>query len=164
MRWLLLAVALLTGCSSRPDPQVVDRVDLNRYQGTWYEIARFDMWFQRGMSGCTATYTLRPDGRITVLNAGLRDGQRKTAEGVAWVPDPSQPGKLKVQFFWPFSGAYWILALDPEYRWVVIGHPSREYLWYLARDPVVTPEVRARMDAVARENGYDLTPLITAPP
>jgi len=127
---------------------VVSDVDLERYTGKWYEIASFPQHFQRGCVASTATYTLRDDGRIDVLNECRDqsfDGELRQAEGIAWIVDPSQSrAKLKVQFFWPFSGDYWIIDLDPDYRYAVIGHPSREYLWILSRTPTMQPDLYMR--------------------
>jgi apolipoprotein D and lipocalin family protein len=111
-------------------------VDLSRYAGKWYEIARLPNRFQRDCAcNTTATYTLRADGKITVLNECRQaDGRQKSAKGTARVADATGLNtKLKV--FWPFSGDYWITDLDPEYRWAVVGEPGRRYLWILSRQP-----------------------------
>ena len=161
-------VAILAGCrSTHPPLDVVDEVDLDRYLGRWYEIASFPQRFQRGCVASTATYTRRDDGRIGVVNEcrdGSLDGELRRAEGVAWVADEEgSRAKLKVQFFWPFRGDYWIIELDPEYRYAVVGHPSRDYLWILARTPTLDPmlyrEILARLEA----QGYDLTRLRLTP-
>jgi apolipoprotein D and lipocalin family protein len=112
-------------------------VDLGRYKGTWYEIARLPNSFERKLKCASATYILRDDGKITVLNKGyyISDpAKSSTAKGVAWTPDKKSPGKLKVQFFWPFSGDYWIMYLDKDYRYVLVGEPSLKYLWILCRE------------------------------
>jgi len=116
----------------------VPEIDLTQYVGTWYEIASRANRFQANCTGTTATYTLRSDGEITVQNKcfeGGLDGPVKGAEGRARVVDPSAPSQLEVTFFWPFWGDYWVIDLDPEYRFAVIGQPSREYLWILSRTP-----------------------------
>ena len=133
-------------------------MDLARYAGKWYEIARLPNRFQRDCAAnTTATYTLRPDGKITVVNECRKaDGRTKSAKGTARVADPKGPNtKLKVTFFWPFSGNYWIIDLDPEYRWVVVGEPGRDYLWILSREPRldearISPDHRARKAARVR--------------
>ena len=106
---LLLILVALAGCApSRPAPDTVPTVDLTRYAGTWFEIERFDHWFERGLVGVTANYTLQPDGRIAVLNSGYSktlDGTVDTATATAWTVGPA---KLKVRFFWPFAGDYWM--------------------------------------------------------
>ena len=142
-------------------------VDLDRYLGRWYEVASFPQCFQQGCVATTANYTLRDDGRIRVENEcrdGSFDAELRRVEGVAWVTDPNgSQAKLKVQFFWPFSGDYWIIELDPEYRYAVVGHPSRDYLWILARtrtlNSVVYEALRARIEA----QGYDLGRLNRTP-
>ena len=152
--------------AAAPSLRVVPSVDLQRYAGKWYEIARFPNRFQRNCaSSVTATYTLRPDGRITVLNACRTPaGAIKDITGTARIADPKGPNtKLKVTFFWPFSGNYWILDLDPNYRWAVIGEPRRDYLWILSRDPHMPPDLyRQIVDRIAKQS-YDVTRLIQTP-
>ena len=116
---------------------VVTRVDLKRYSGQWFEIARYPNRFQKDcVSDATATYSLRKDGRIDVVNSCRRkDGRLKTARGTAEVVDAKTNAKLKVTFFWPFSGDYWVIDLDPDYRYAVVGEPGRKYLWILSRAP-----------------------------
>jgi apolipoprotein D and lipocalin family protein len=146
---------------------VVADIDLERYTGKWYEIASFPQHFQRGCVASSATYSLREDGRIDVLNECRDesfDGRLRQAEGVAWVVDPSESmAKLKVQFFWPFSGDYWIIALDPDYQYSVIGHPSREYLWILSRTPTMELEQYERVLEQIESQGYTLDRLNRTP-
>jgi apolipoprotein D and lipocalin family protein len=123
---------------SLPALKAVNFVDLKRYAGTWYEIARFPNRFQKGCVGTTATYTLRKDGKVNVLNQcrkGTIDGEISSAKGIAWVVDKKTNAKLKVSFFWPFSGHYWIIDLGENYEYAVVGHPDRKYLWILSRSP-----------------------------
>jgi apolipoprotein D and lipocalin family protein len=143
--------------------KVVGYVDLNRYTGTWYEIARFPNSFERGLKCVTATYTLRNDGRITVLNKGHKIENPdvvKQSQGIAWVPDKTYPAKLKVRFFWPFSGDYWILALDPSYRFALVGDPSLKYLWILSRKKTVEDSDYKNLLDKAKENGFDISRLM----
>lgn len=171
--WLGLAAlagvgACATSCASRVAPPVttVPAVDLARYAGTWYELGRFPNRFERGLVAVTATYTPRADGTIGVRNAGRDrrvDGPEKSVEGHAWLPDPADTAKLRVRFFWPFYGAYWIIALDADYRWAVVGHPDRDYLWFLSRTPQIEDEDWAAMDAAAQEQGFDTTRLERIP-
>ena len=143
--------------------KVVGYVDLNRYTGTWYEIARFPNSFERGLKCVTATYTLRNDGRITVLNKGHKvenPAVEKQSQGVAWVPDKTYPAKLKVRFFWPFSGDYWILALDPSYRFVLVGDPSLKYLWVLSRTKTIEDTDYRHLLDIAKENGFEISKLM----
>jgi apolipoprotein D and lipocalin family protein len=166
---LSLALAsAFAGCASpQPPLAVVDEVDLDRYLGRWYEIASFPQRFQRGCVASTATYTRRDDGRIGVVNEcrdGSFDGEPRRAEGVAWVADEEESrAKLKVQFFWPFRGDYWIIELDPEYRYAAVGHPSRDYLWILARTPALDPDLYRELSAGLEAQGYDLTRLKLTP-
>ncbi len=164
---LVLATALVGCASPQPPLEVVDEVDLDRYLGKWYEIASFPQWFQRGCVASMATYSRRPDGRIGVVNE-CRDesfeGELRRAEGVAWVADEEGSlAKLKVQFFWPFRGDYWIIELDPEYRYAAVGHPSRNYLWILARTPTLDPALYRALSARLEAQGYDLSRLRLTP-
>jgi apolipoprotein D and lipocalin family protein len=131
--------------------------------GKWYEIARLPNRFQRQCaSDTTATYTLRPDGKITVLNECRKaDGSRKSARGTARLADETGPNtKLKVTFFWPFSGNYWIIDLDPEYRWAVVGEPGRDYLWILARAPELDTELYKQIVERVEQRGFDTEKLL----
>jgi apolipoprotein D and lipocalin family protein len=164
----LALLVSLAGCqTANPPLQVVDEVDLARYLGRWYEIASFPQRFQEGCVATTAHYSLRDDGRIRVENAcrdGSFDGDLRRAEGVAWVVDPAaSSAKLKVQFFWPFRGDYWIIELDPDYRHAVVGHPSRDYLWILARTPTMDAADYAALLARIEAHGYDLARLKATP-
>ena len=154
-----LAIALLACRSPLPPLEVVDQVDLDRYLGQWYEIASFPQRFQRGCVASTAHYARRDDGRIRVENAcrdGSFDAEWRRAEGVAWVTDPDESNaKLKVQFFWPFRGDYWIIELDPDYRYAVVGHPSRDYLWILSRTRAMDRRVYEELLARIAAHGFD---------
>ena len=134
---------------------VVPDVDPQRYVGLWYEIAFIPHWFEKGCSNTTATYEARSDGRIDVLNQCLRDGKPHKARAVAWHVGDGKDGKFKVRFFWPFSGKYWVIALDPNYQWAMVGHPSRRYLWILSRHPTLDPVIYDRLLRQAVAVGYD---------
>ena len=143
--------------------EVAPSVDLARYAGKWYEIARLPNRFQRDCTGnTTATYTLRADGKITVLNECRKvDGRQKSAKGTARVADAKGPNtKLKVTFFWPFSGDYWIVDLDPEYRWAVVGEPGRRYLWILSREPQMDTALYQEIVERAKQRGFDTGKLL----
>ena len=143
--------------------QVVPPVDLARYMGKWYEIAHLPAWFQRDcVADTTASYTLRSNGKITVLNECRKaNGRLKSAKGIARVASKKGPNtKLKVSFFWPFHGDYWIIDLDPEYRWAVVGDPRRKYLWVLSRQTQLEPVLYARIIGRAKEQGYDVGRLL----
>jgi apolipoprotein D and lipocalin family protein len=163
----VFAAALLACGSAHPPMEVVAAVDLDRYEGKWYEIASFPQHFQKGCVASSATYARREDGRIDVLNECRDesfDGKLRQAEGIAWITDPSDSSaKLKVQFFWPFRGDYWIIELDADYKYVVIGHPSREYLWILSRTRTMKPDVYARVLAQIEAHGYALDRLNLTP-
>lgn len=162
--FLLIIVAMLfkTGLSQNL-PAVVSSVDLNRYAGTWYEIARLPNPFEKNLKCVTATYALRKDGRITVLNKGHKisdPAKINTATGVAWIPDPKSLAKLKVQFFWPFSGNYWIIKLDNDYKYVLVGDPSFKYLWILCREKAMDDQIYKMLLETAVKNGFDVSRLI----
>jgi apolipoprotein D and lipocalin family protein len=159
---LMAAAAYSFAKSGGSDLTTVASVDLNRYLGKWYEISRYPNQFQRQCVGdTTATYTLREDGKITVLNSCRKaNGNLDDAQGTATVADKKTNARLKVTFFWPFSGDYWIIGLDPDYRWVVVGEPSRRLLWILAREPHMSDADYNQAVSIAREKGYDTGKLI----
>jgi len=164
-RFIILSImlSLFRTTSAQTPVTVVKEVDLNRYMGTWYEIARLPNSFERGLKCTTATYELRDDGRVTVINRGVDvydPSKTDEAKGVAWIPDPAQPGKLKVRFFWPFSGDYWIIDLDPDYQYVLVGSPNHKYLWVLARTKFISDEVYLGLLQKAKEDGFELANLI----
>lgn len=159
----LLAPALV---SAAPPLTTVAHVDLARYLGTWYEIASFPAWFQRGCTATTATYSPLGKGDIRVINEcrkGGLGGDLSIARGKAWVTDERTNAKLRVQFFWPFSGHYWVIGLDPNYGWAVVGEPRRKYLWILARSPQIDEQLYARLVHLARDKGYDTSKLVRTP-
>jgi apolipoprotein D and lipocalin family protein len=159
-----LAVAIsLASCASVPPPATVPSVDLSRYAGDWYEIESFPNWFQRGCAATKANYTPLPDGRIRVINTCERSGRPVSIEGTARVVPGSNNSKLKVSFFWPFEGDYWILDLDPSYRWAAVGHPNRRYLWILARAPQLDPALLASIKGRLAAQGYDISLLKPTP-
>lgn len=163
-----LAVLILLSCSKMNkmeniDTSTVESVDLNRYLGTWYEIARFPHSFEKGLVGVTANYSFRKDGKIRVLNQGYKgtlDGKFSQAEGKAKVPDPKNTSRLKVSFFLFFYGDYYVLELDEDYQWAMIGSSSPNYFWILSRTPQMDPEVYQMLLDNAEKRGYDLAPLI----
>jgi len=156
--------ALPTRVAGEPAPvQVVPSVDLTRYAGKWHEIARLPNRFQRDcVSDTTASYTLRPDGKITVVNeCRTKEGRQKSAKGTAHVASDKGPNtKLKVTFFWPFYGNYWIIDLDPDYRWAVVGEPGRKYFWILSREKQLDETLFQQILSRAKQQGYDLGALI----
>lgn len=165
---IIAVVLFLISCSSLKKQAVnpletVPYVDITRYTGKWYEISRYPNRFQEGCVGTQATYTLRDDGKISVLNEcyeGSFSGKKRKANGTATVVDKKSNAKLKVSFFWPFSGAYWIIDLGKDYEYAVVGHPDRKYLWILSRtkkmDETLYNEILDRLKA----KGYDTSKLI----
>jgi len=146
-----------------PPLQVVSFVDLKRYMGKWYEMARYAHRFQEGCVGTTATYSLRDDGEVDVLNRCYKeklDGELVEAHGKAWVVDPTTNAKLKVSFFWPFSGDYWIIDLGKSYEYAVIGHPDRRYLWILSRSPEMDGHIYNSIIEKLKSQSYDTSKLI----
>ncbi|MBR0671924.1 lipocalin family protein [Neoroseomonas soli] len=173
IRRALLALPLLAAaCATQPDqttPRTVGQVDLARYVGRWYEVARFPASFQDNArlrcEDVTATYTQRPDGRIDVVNScrnALAGGEERIAEAVAYSAAPGND-RLRVSFFWPFYGDYWVIGLDPGYRWAVVGAPGRDYLWILSRTPVLPPADHAAAVEIARREGFDVSRLQATP-
>ena len=165
MRRLVAAIALLclTACTGLPDGvESVDNVDPERYLGTWYEIARLDHNFERGLTNVTATYTKRDDGGIDVLNKGFDedDGEWGQADGVAYPLEEGDWSQLKVSFFGPFYGGYNIIALDEDYRWAMVTGPNRGYLWILARSPQLEQDIVDDLVARAAALDYDIGELI----
>ena len=158
-----LLALLLAGCVGMPDTvRPVGNFQLERYLGTWYEIARLDHSFERGLSQVSAEYSLREDGGVRVLNRGYKakDGKWKEAEGKAYFVQDSQTGFLKVSFFGPFYGSYVIFELDPDYRYAVVSGPDTSYLWILARDRTLDEGLKRDLIARAAARGFDTSGLI----
>jgi lipocalin len=146
------------------DKTVVNELNLNKYLGTWYEIARYDHRFERGLVGVKANYSMREDGKIKVVNSGYKgtlSGKYSEAIGKAKIPDPeNQPAKLKVSFFWFFYGDYYVLELDKNYQWALIGSSSDKYLWILSRTPHVDDDLYNALLTKLEKRGYGLSKLI----
>jgi apolipoprotein D and lipocalin family protein len=163
MAWLALVAMLCAGCGQIPDGvQAVDGFDAERYLGTWYEVARLDHSFERGLSRVTATYAARDDGGIDVLNRGYdeEDGEWREARGRARFVGPRDVASLEVSFFGPFYGGYNVIDLDPGYTIALVAGPNRDYLWILSRDPTPAPAEVERLVARARSLGFDTSGLI----
>ena len=148
----------LTGSRLMVDNSVVRELDLNRFLGSWYEVARFDHFFERGMSQTKANYVLRDDGNIDVINTGIKGGKPKTAKGKAKLTDT--PALFRVSFFGPFYSDYRIMLLDADYRYMLIGSGSDGYLWILSRTPQLSDRDRVAILAEAQRRGYDTDKLI----
>jgi len=164
LRWALGSIFLLIGCTGVPDGlEPVEGFETDRYLGIWYEIARLDHSFERGLEDVSATYTLREDGGLRVRNRGYdpEQGEWREAIGRAYpLADPSV-ASLKVSFFGPFYGGYHVIALDRErYDAALVSGPSRDYLWILARERILEPERREALVASALAAGFDVDQLI----
>lgn len=140
--------------------QVVPHVELNRYLGKWYEIAHLPTRFQRNCTDTTATYSLSPDGNISVLNECRRNGKVKRAKGKAKVVDQNTGAKLKVTFFWPFYGDYWIIDLGNDYEYAVVGTPNRKNLWILSRTPQMDDQLFSQIIESVKSQGFNVDNLI----
>lgn len=171
LRLLLIFCILFNLNCTNTSSQMIDKttvkeLDLNRYLGTWYEIARFPHSFEKNLVGVTATYSLREDEKIRVINQGYKttlDGELSVAEGKAKIPNPSEPGKLKVSFFWIFYADYNVLELDENYQYVMIGSSSPKYFWILSRRPKMDSETYEMLLEKARKRGYNLANLVKVP-
>jgi apolipoprotein D and lipocalin family protein len=165
-----LLVILLTFQASASELETVPYVDAQRYLGDWYEIARYDNWFQRKCGAVRVTYTAREDGKINVFNT-CKDPETNeitSASGRARIIDPETNAKLKVTFiplYLPiFEGDYWIIDLDEEnYQWAVVGNPARDYLWVLSRTPKMSPELLDSLMSNIEIQGFDLDKLNKTP-
>jgi apolipoprotein D and lipocalin family protein len=166
--FILLAITFCvtaTRCQTNKnmDYSTVKELDLNRYMGTWYEIARYNHSFEKGLVGVTARYSLRPDGKINVINQGYKNtltGKLSVANGKAKLPDLSNPGKLKVSFFLFFYAEYNVLELGENYEWALIGSSSDKYLWILSRTPILEPSDYNKILELAKDRGYDTGKLL----
>jgi apolipoprotein D and lipocalin family protein len=160
--FLGLAFVLFTGCSkSYPPLPTVEKVDIQKYKGTWYEIARYDHYFEEGCKNVTATYIPRDDEYIDVINrcTMIEDNEKKEANGIAYATDESF-SKLKVSFFRPFYGDYWILDLADDYSYALVGTPSHEYLWILSRTKKIDQKIKDTILSKLPELGFDRSKFI----
>jgi len=167
---ILVALALASASLWAETPKPLDLVpslDLQRYLGRWYEVARYQHGFEKTLVGATAEYAIRDDGRVSVLNSGFKktlDGKYTDVKAVAWRPDDAVPGALKVKFFGLFTSDYLVFGLDEvDYQWALVGNNTRKYLWFLSRMPEVSPELLEKMKGIAEAQGYDLSTLYMVP-
>lgn len=162
---MVVIVALtLAGCTGKPDGiEPIQPFDVNRYAGDWFEIMRLDHRFERGLTNVTATYTLKSDGSVYVINRGF-DREKckwKDADGRAVFQGDPETASLSVTFFWPFAGGYHVFALDEaNYGWAAVSGPSHSYLWILARQPDLAPDIRKGLVEKARGLGFPVDDLI----
>lgn len=145
-------------CAQKVDNSVVKGLDLRKYLGDWYEIARFDHKFERGLEYCKANYALKDNGTIAVTNTGIKNGKTKTSNGKA--KTTNTPAVLRVSFFGPFYSDYRVMMLDANYQWALVGSSSADYLWILSRTPQLPKETLNKILAEAKRRGYDTSKLI----
>jgi len=159
---ILITMSALNSCKTSKELVTVKEVDIDKYLGTWYEIARLPNSFEKDMKCVTATYSMKDNGKIKVLNKGFKTTKNKfsTAKGVAWVPNSDFPAQLKVSFFWPFAGNYFIIELDDNYNYALVGDPSRKYLWILSRTPELEESIYNELITIANNNGFETETLI----
>lgn len=166
MRTILLVINLLliSGCLGKPESvKPVEDFELNRYLGKWYEIARLDHSFERGLTQVTANYSIKGDGGVLVLNRGFSavDNEWKEAEGKAYFVNSASEGYLKVSFFGPFYGSYVIFELERSaYQYAFISGPNTEYLWLLSRTATVAPDVIEKFKTMSEERGFNVDNVI----
>lgn len=161
---IILSTLIISGCLGKPDNVIpVDNFDLNQYLGKWYEIARLDHSFERGLSKVTAEYSIREDGGVMVINRGFsaKDNEWDEAEGKAYFVNEKNEGYLKVSFFGPFYGSYIVFDLDKEnYQYSFVAGPNTSYLWLLSRTPTISDKLKDRFIKKAKELGFDTDELI----
>lgn len=159
---LLFVILFISACSSTnyPPLDVVDKVDIQKYIGKWYEIARLPFKQQKGCSCTTAEYEIIDSVTIKVINKCIKENELDDAEGKAFVVEGSNNAKLKVQFFWPFRGDYWVIELDEQnYQYAVVGTPSRKYLWILSRTPQMDTGLYNSLLSKIAAKGFDINKL-----
>ena len=156
----LLPVLLLSGCASDQSIPAVEGLNLKQYMGTWYEIARLPNYFERGMSGVSADYSLLPGGEVKVVNHGTKNDQKKSITGVARTRNKSGSGELEVSFFKPFFSSYRIVKLAPDYRYSIVLGSSRRMLWVLARTPALSTQDRAEIKDFLQKHNFPPDQLI----
>lgn len=161
----MITATLFAGIATadrKGDLEVVSAVDLSRYAGRWYEIARLPNRFEKKCAdSVTATYTLRSDGKVDVVNRCRKaNGEFTTAKGKAKIADKKTNAKLKVTFFWPFYGDYWILDLGPDYQYAVVGSPDRDYLWILSRTPQFDEQLYQQLVEKMAARGFETEKMI----
>ena len=160
---LIFSCALLASCLGKPDGvSPVEQLDTQRYLGTWYEVARLDHSFERGLSNVTADYSMRDDGGLRVINRGYsaEEGDWQQAQGRAYTIEKDQPGHLKVSFFGPFFGSYVVFELDTDYQYAFVAGNTTNYLWLLARTPTISDELKTHFLQRAESLGFTVDDLI----
>jgi len=144
-------------CKSKKNLPTVDHLDIEKYAGTWYEIAKLPNSFEKNLTCVSARYSIKENGKIEVFNSGRKttgDSVWKTIKGTAKVPNSNEPGRLKVTFFWPFAGDYYVIDLAADYSYALVGSPDRKYLWILSRERTLNENIYAQLVETAREQGF----------
>ncbi len=157
---VIALMAVISSCSESKSLETVKNFDVKKYQGVWYEIGKLPNRFEEGLECVTAEYTLLKNGDIKVVNKGRVEGESEEMdiiEGKAWVPDSEYPAQLKVEFFWPFSGDYYIIQLDQEYQWALVGSPNRKFLWVLSKDKNMDEKFVNKLLQKASASGFDIS-------
>ncbi|MGC6388178.1 outer membrane lipoprotein Blc [Ewingella sp. S1.OA.A_B6] len=161
---VVLSAVMSVACSVTPpsDVKVVNNFELNRYLGTWYEVARLDHSFESGLEQVTANYSLREDGGVKVINRGFNTEKQKwqESEGKAYFTGPTSRAALKVSFFGPFYGGYNVIELDKDYQYALVCGPNKSYLWILSRTPALSDGVKQKLLNTAQQYGFDTNKLV----
>lgn len=165
MQRFILVIMLLSifSCQSEEELPTVKELDLKQYAGTWYEIARLPNSFEKGLDCVSATYSLREDGKVGVMNRGRKTDDTsvwKDIEGTARIPNKEEPGRLKVTFFWPFAGDYYIINVASDYSFALVGSPDRKFLWILGRERILAESTSESLLEQAKKLGFDTSKVI----
>jgi len=155
----LLLATTSVACQPKDSPSTVKSVDLQRYSGVWYELASYPQFFERGCSNVKATYTPK-NGYVEVLNQSIKKGKPNDIKGKAFVVPNSGNARLKVQFFWPFKGDYWIVNLAEDYSWAIVSDPKRKTMWILSRAPKMDEKIYNSLIVWLVINGYDKNKIV----
>ena len=152
---------ILYACVSCSNMKTADNVQLNKYMGTWFEIARIDTPFQRGTFDSQAEYKQNKDGTVQITNSAINEyGEQTSAKAVGYVPDSNNTAKLRISFFRPFYSDYWILDVDDDYQWALVGTPNKRYMWILSRTPNIDDIALMRILTTAKLLGFDTSKLL----
>lgn len=160
INFIAIIISLFASCTTlqKVNNETIDSLDLNRFLGEWYEIARFDHCFESGMENNKAVYTMGEDGIVSVKNSGVKNGNLKEVSGIAKTTD--NPGLLRVSFFKPFYADYRVLYLDADYQYALVGSASSDYLWILSRTPQLEDSAKEILLSEAASRGYDINNFI----
>ncbi|HRS53966.1 MAG TPA: lipocalin family protein [Bacteroidales bacterium] len=159
--FFMVLIICFSACVTKKKPETVKTVDINKYAGKWYEIASFPTRFQKGCTCSTAEYVINEKkGYIEVLNSCIRNNKLSSIKGKAYPIKGSNNTKLKVQFFWPFKGDYWIIELDDNYKWAAVGSPKLNYLWILSRTPQMDEITYNLIKEKLIKKGFDVYKLV----